>query len=158
MSSNARVRIICLGNPHASDDGAALALAEHLEEHAVLRAGRPGAGLLDLLEGSAPVVLVDATRTGAAPGTIHRLSLEALAGSSIAEPNVSSHGFGPAEALQLGRVLGRALPAGVFVGVEGTEFGPGDTLTPAVRDALPAFAAAVRQAVATLEQRCTRAD
>ena len=73
-----RVRVICLGNAHASDDGAALQLAGALAGCEVRCAGRPGAGLLDLLEGGAPVVLVDATQSGAPPGTIHTLELAAL--------------------------------------------------------------------------------
>jgi hydrogenase maturation protease len=145
------VRVLCLGNPHASDDGAAFAVADALTEREAIRAGRPGSGLLDLLEGDAPVVLVDATRTGAPAGTVHRLDLAELAGVSQTQPNVSSHGFGPAEALQLGHALGRPLPRGTFVGVEGERFEPGSELSPAVRQALPELVAAVRQAIATLE-------
>ncbi len=145
------VRVLCLGNPHACDDGAAFAAAEALGDREVIRAGRPGPGLLDLLEGDAPVVLLDATRTGASPGTVHRLDLATLADASIAQPNVSSHGFGPAEALQLGHALGRALPRGTFVGLEGERFEPGSDLSPAVREALPAFVEAAREAIAALE-------
>jgi len=145
------VRVLCLGNPHASDDGAAFAVADALADPSVVRAGRPGPGLLDLLEGDAPVVLVDATRTGAPAGTLHRLDLAALAGASVAQPNVSSHGFGPAEALQLGQALGRPTPRGRFVGLEGERFEPGSELSPAVQRALPAFVEAVREAIATLE-------
>ncbi|MCA9691718.1 MAG: hydrogenase maturation protease [Nannocystaceae bacterium] len=145
-----RVRVICLGNAHASDDGAALQLAGALAGCEVRCAGRPGAGLLDLLEGGAPVVLVDATQSGAPPGTIHTLELAALADAALAGPNVSSHGFGPAQALVLGQALGRPLPRGIFVGVEGEQFTPGEALSPAVAAAMPALTRAVQAAIEAL--------
>jgi hydrogenase maturation protease len=144
------VRVICLGNPQASDDGAGLRAVEALELDALVRAGRPGAGLLDLLDTVDPVVLVDVTQSGSPPGTIHRIPIADLTGFSVAAPNVSSHGFGPAQALKLGQALGRPLPPGLFVGVEGLMFEPGETLSGAVEAALPAFVAAVRDAIDTL--------
>ena len=150
-----RVRVIVLGNRHAGDDGAALRAAEildgALDRARVICAGRPGAGLLDLLEGKAPVVLVDVTRSGSAPGTIHRILLAELTEAALAGPNVSSHGFGPGQALQLGRVLGRPVPDGSFVGVEGACFDPGEDLSPEVAAAMPALVAAVREAITALE-------
>lgn len=150
------VRIIVLGNPHASDDGAALRAADSLRCGQVIMAGRPGPGLLDLLEGDEPVVLVDVTRSGAGPGTIHRMNLRELCGAALAGPNVSSHGFGPAQALRLGAALGRTLPEGTFVGVEGARFDPGSELTPAVAQALPSLIAAIEDAAHDLERPCTR--
>jgi hydrogenase maturation protease len=142
-----RVAVICLGNPHAGDDGAALRAADWLAGASVIRAGRPGAGLLDLLDGDAPVVLADVTRSGSVPGTIHRYSICDLIDVAAAQPTWSSHGFGPGEALGLARALGRRLPPGEFVGIEGCSFAPGDELSPAVRDALPALVEAIRDAV-----------
>ncbi len=149
------VRVIVLGNPHASDDGAALRAAASVRGAQVVAAGRPGTGLLELLSGDEPVVLVDVTRSGARPGTIHRLALSDLADASLAATTVSSHGFGPAQALQLGKVLGRELPAGTFIGVEGAHFDPGDELTAEVADALPALVDAIEAAIAEVDG-CTR--
>lgn len=139
-------RVICLGNAGASDDGAALRIAG-LVGAPVIRAGRPGAGLLDLLDGGEPVVLVDVIASGAEPGTIHRLPLADLPGAAIAAAPVSSHGFGPGEAIALALALGRSLPPGELIGVEGTRFEPGERLSPAVEAALPALAAAVSDAI-----------
>jgi hydrogenase maturation protease len=145
-----RVRVICLGNAHASDDGAALRLPAELPGAEVIHAGRPGAGLLDMLEGERPVVLVDVTQSGAAPGTIHRMALAELSEVALAGEQVSSHGFGPGEVLALGRALGRPLPTGRFVGVEGLRFEPGDALSPAIQEALGTLEDAVREAVREL--------
>jgi len=148
---NARPRVLALGNAAAGDDGAALAAARRLGPgYDVDAVGRPGAGLLDLLAGDRPVVLVDVVQSGAAPGTIHRLPLAALPQAALARAQVSSHGFGPAEALELAQVLGRPLPPGRFVGVEGAAYDPGAPLSLAVEAAVEPLAAAIRAAVAEL--------
>jgi hydrogenase maturation protease len=143
------VRVIALGNPHAGDDGAALRAVVELDDHAeVVRAGRPGPGLLELLSGNGAVVLVDVIRSGAAPGTVVSCPLDDLVDSAVATSSVSSHGFGPAEALRLGRALGRGLVPGCFVGIEGACFEPGAGLSASVRAAMPELVRAVRAALA----------
>ena len=144
------VRVICLGNPHASDDGAVLRAVEQLDALNVIRGGRPGAALLDMLDGDDPVVLVDVTQSGAAPGTVIRLPLAELVSLAVTGSNVSSHGFGPGETLKLGATLGRPLPTGVFVGIEGTHFEVGEGLSEAVEAALPRLCQEIRDAVSSL--------
>ncbi|MFA9460234.1 hydrogenase maturation protease [Thiohalorhabdus methylotrophus] len=75
---------------------------------------RPGAGLVAHLEGMDHAVLVDAVRTGAAPGTLHRITDRARLPVTDA---LSSHGFGLAEGLALAERLGQ-LPEWVVIGVE----------------------------------------
>jgi hydrogenase maturation protease len=154
-----RVRVIVLGNEAAGDDGAALAAARiagadgNLE---VVLAGRPGVDLLELLDPGAPTVLVDVVQTGARPGALVELPLDAILDRIVASAPTSSHGFGPAEVLTLARSLGRVLPRGVFLGVEGARFETGAQLTEGVEDAIPALAAAIRRVGRTLEQgACT---
>lgn len=158
-----RVRIIALGNDMAGDDAAALEATRRLEARLIalgsdgeldmILAGRPGADLLDLLPADVPTVLVDVTRSGAAPGTIFNLALSELNDAITGERQVSSHGFGPGEALRLGKALGRALPSGRFVGVEGGRFDVGAGLSPAVAGALDAMIAAVLRAARDLGAR-----
>lgn len=145
-----RVRVVALGNETASDDGAALIAASRITGAEVVAAGRPGPGLLDLVAHPVPTVLVDVTCTGAAPGRVIVIPLDALTEAATAEPQVSSHGFGPAETLRLGRALGRPLPPGVFVGIEGRRFEPGTELSPEVRASLDAVVAAIDDAVRKL--------
>jgi hydrogenase maturation protease len=144
-----RARVIALGNASAGDDGAALAAARLAGEGGdleIVLAGRPGVDLLDLLDTRAPVVLVDVVRVGAPPGTLVELPLDALVDRAVASSPASSHGFGPAEVLRLGRSLGRALPRGVFLGVEGARFEAGASFSEGVVAAIPALAAAIRRA------------
>ena len=96
------------------------------------------------------MLLLDVVRSGAAPGTIHELELAALVDASLAQAQVSSHGFGPAEALRLAAALGRSLPPGRFVGVEGARFDLGAACSPEVVAAREGFAAAALRALARL--------
>jgi hydrogenase maturation protease len=153
------VRVIALGAIAASDDGAALRAVRTLSIPAaeVIEAGRPGPGLVDLLDPEVPTVLADVTRAGLAPGTILRLPLATLPEAAVAGAQISSHGFGPAESLRLARALGRRLPPGTFVGIEGERFAPGETLSGAVGAALGRYAAAIEAAVAALAPGATPA-
>jgi hydrogenase maturation protease len=136
--TNAGAKILAAGSWHGDDRAGwkivgrlrpdlppgveALALADPLE-------------LLEHLEGCTHLVLVDACRTGAQPGTIIRLSwpdseLNSAAGSS-------THGFGVAAALALAAALGRLPAKVVLLGLEVQDCGPGLALSGPVRAALP---------------------
>ncbi|MGF1468991.1 MAG: hydrogenase maturation protease [Sandaracinaceae bacterium] len=144
---------IALGNPLARDDGAALAAAEALDGEPsvdVIRAGRPGPGLLELLEPPVPTLLLDVVRRGVAPGSMVDLRLHALLSHAAPGLAVSSHGFGAASALRLGAALGRELPPGRFLGIGGADFAPGEGLSPDVARGLGAFVDAARRALAEL--------
>ncbi|MCK6530686.1 hydrogenase maturation protease [Myxococcota bacterium] len=144
-----RPRLVALGNPYRGDDGAAIRAARVLagEGFEVVVAGRPGPGLLDWLPEDRPAVLADVVAGGGAPGTVVRLPLAGVAAASLASPRLSSHGLGPGDALRLAAALGRGLPEGEFVGIEGERFAPGEELSPAVEAALPAYVEALREAL-----------
>jgi hydrogenase maturation protease len=108
-------------------------------------------GLLDAFDGAEAVWLVDAVSSGAEPGTIHRL--EAGSGELPAELfRTSTHHLGLAEAVELGRALGRLPARTVVFGIEGASFAAGDELTPAVAAAAAEVASRVAEEVAA----CTR--
>ena len=90
-------------------------------------------GLLDRWVGYDRLVLIDAVVAGDAPGTTRRYGPDApFARAAVA----STHGLGLAEALALGRSLGR-LPGRIDVwGIEAVEFAPGAPMTPAVAEAV----------------------
>ena len=151
-----RVRVIALGSVHGADDELALQLGERLARELgparieLVLAGRPGPGLLDLLDTDQPVLLLDVVRSGAAAGTVHQLDLRALAQRSVALDQVSSHGFGPAESLRLARALHRPLPEGSFVGIEGERFELGAKPSAPAQAAFERFAGAAAAAIETL--------
>jgi hydrogenase maturation protease len=144
--SELNVQIVALGSPDRGDDGAALLIAERFTGKVpVVLAGRPGAALLDLLQDDRFCVLLDVTVTGARPGTVHSIPLASLRPGVLPDARVSSHGFGPAEAMALARALGRPLTRGHFVGIEGESFEFGASLSHDVRSGLDRFEDAVRE-------------
>lgn len=144
-----RVHLIALGSRTACDDEAAMLAAAHLHEQAeVVLAGRPGPGLVDLLDPGRPTVLCDVVDAALAAGRVISLPLRELVDASVTGPTLSSHGLGPAEALRLAVALRRPLPTGTFVGIQGRHFRPGAGLSSAVERALPSLVHALRVAVA----------
>lgn len=101
--------------------------------------------LLDLWDGLDTVVVVDAVSTGSPPGTLHRV--DAGRGPLPRDLRLAStHAMGVADALELGRAVGRAPRRVVVLGVEGARFGMGDGMSPAVTEALDALVdAALRE-------------
>lgn len=147
------VRVIALGSRTACDDEAALLATEAIGCDAeVILAGRPGVGVLDLLDPAQPTVLVDAVLEDAPPGTVRTLGFDELLEHASAIASVSSHGLGLAEALRLGGALGRVLPEGLFVGIVAGQVQPGPGLSPEVREQLPTLTRAIEAAVQRLER------
>ena len=71
--------------------------------------------------------MVDAARTGAAPGTLH-LWTEGLPTTS-SRPSAGSHALGIAYALALGQALHRVPQRLAVIGIEAGELDPGETLS-----------------------------
>ncbi len=120
------MRIIGCGNADRGDDGAGILVARRLcglgldsMEHS-----GDGLALIELWQGSDDVVVVDAMQSGAAPGTV---SVWEAGSESLRAENCgcSTHGFGPAEAIEIARAVGR-LPRRIRVyGIEAAQFAPG---------------------------------
>jgi hydrogenase maturation protease len=139
--------VIGVGNEWRSDDGAGIALARLLAPappgvRVLAREGEP----LDLIEewtGAGEAIVVDAASSGAAPGTVHRL--DARGGPLPVELfGQSTHALSVAEAVELGRALGRLPERLLVLGIEGERFGAGNGLTPAVEAAVGRLAAELR--------------
>ena len=138
------MRVIGFGNRHRRDDGVgphvAMALrADGLDAHEI--AG-DGLALAMAVRGCDMVVVVDAMRSGAPPGTVEVLDASALARARDDFP-ASSHVFGAAAGLEIARRLGwlRSLH---LVGIEGDSFGHGAELSPAVAAAVPRVLARIQ--------------
>jgi hydrogenase maturation protease len=59
----------------------------------------------------------------------------------------SSHGWGVAEALALGRLFQELPPVLIIYGIEGKNFDPGQNVSPEVAAAIPAAADRIRQEI-----------
>lgn len=134
--------IICVGNPARTDDGVGPAVARHLEEtHPdldIIRSGGEPIELIDLWADADRAIVVDAVMTGSEPGTLHLLDVTVH--SLPVASRTSSHGVGLAEAVELGRSLGRLPGRLTVVGVEVADMSPGTSLTPQVAEAVPGAA------------------
>jgi hydrogenase maturation protease len=134
------VLVLGVGNPLRRDDGAGAEVARLLGTRVPpgveVRASEGGAAsLLDAWAGRQRVVLVDAVSSGAPAGRIERF--DAAAGPlPAAYSDLSSHGLGVAQAIELARAL-RRLPNDLVVyGITGADFEHGQGLTPAVAAAV----------------------
>jgi hydrogenase maturation protease len=157
----ANLRVIGIGQRLRGDDGAGLAAVQLWDETlreqvglpnlSVTLAESPGAGLLDLLEGAEGAVLVDAVQGGAEPGSLYLLSEGELAAFTAGAG--SAHGWGVAEALALGRVVGfEGLPKKiVIIGIEAGSVEVGGGLSPEVAAVLPQAARLISKALEELQ-------
>ena len=88
------------------------------------------------------VLIVDAVRSGATLGAIHRFDSDDR--SMVPAPAaISSHGIGVAELLDLARMTGRRPARLVFYGIEGSDFDVGEELSAPVERALAPAAARI---------------
>jgi len=162
--SSARVHVIGVGSP-SGDDWLGWELAERLraseaatdwgDRVTITLHDRPGAALLQAWKGTGLVILLDAVRSGAEPGTIHRFDSAQLA----ARPRqLSTQGFGVAEAVQLAAVL-EALPESLlFIGLEASPTHDEMCLSDAVEAALPSLVTEIEGLVNNFLQACDSAD
>jgi len=141
------ILVLGLGNMLLSDDGVGPALLEQLANSEgrwsgqveFLDGGTQGLALLGHLSGRRALIIVDALKMGAAPGTVHRLTLPELREVSPGRAN-SGHESNAGELLAAAQLLDE-LPDQLFVvGVEPGKITTGIGLSPAVREALPAAA------------------
>ena len=103
--------------------------------------------LLIVLEGASIAILVDAVRSDTKSGTIHILSEDQL--ESFAAGTGSTHGWGVAETLALGRsLMPSTMPASVIlIGIEAGDLSLGESLSPDVEQSLPEVARLIEQLV-----------
>jgi hydrogenase maturation protease len=135
--------ILGLGNPLVTDDSVGLRVAGELRP---LVAGRPdvevaedywgGLRLMERLVGYDRAIIVDAIRTGNPPGTIHRLTPDAIP----TQRSASAHDVNLPTALEFGRQAGLHLPENgdiLLVGIEVEDILTfGEACTPAVQAAV----------------------
>jgi hydrogenase maturation protease len=137
-----RVVVVGIGNAARGDDAAGLIAARELD--ALQHEGDP-LGLLDIWRRAHVAVVIDAVRSGADAGTVHRFDASRDPLPAPLRGSSSTHAIGLADAIELGRALDR-LPARLIVyGIEGERFDAGAALTPAVAAAVELVAAAVRR-------------
>jgi hydrogenase maturation protease len=129
--------VIGIGNASRRDDGAGLFAANILRGQSPpgveVRLNAPdAAALLEAWDGAGLAVVIDAVSSGAEPGTVHRFDAPDARLPALNRRG-STHALGLGEAIALGQALGRLPVRLVVYGIEGSDFGHGDTLSPEVR-------------------------
>ncbi len=139
--------MIGIGNEYASDDAAGLLVARRLKQadrpdFTIREESGEGASLIEAWKSTSQVILIDAVRSGAEPGRLHRLdaSTVPLPAESF---RGSTHAFGLYEAVELARSLGQLPRRMIVFGVEGLNFAAGRGVSAAVERAIDTAAQAV---------------
>ncbi|MGO9097560.1 MAG: hydrogenase maturation protease [Bryobacteraceae bacterium] len=140
--------IVACGNADRGDDAAGPLVADHLRALGIPVEKRTGEGL-DLLEswsGAERVIIVDAVVTGAPAGTI---SVWDAHRAPVARDlfRASTHAFGVAEAVDLGRALDRLPKSLTIYGIEAAQFEHGSPPSPPVLAAVEKLASRIAKSL-----------
>lgn len=133
--------VIGIGNPDRGDDVAGRAVARRLRGGVVpldvdiVEHDGDVASLLGCLEGAGAAYLVDACVSRAPAGTVRRFDVRSAPLPRLAF-ELSTHGLGLAEALELGRALGQLPDRCILYAIEIGAVEPNASTSPAVTAAI----------------------
>jgi len=154
-----KVAVIGIGQSLRGDDAAGLEAVRQWMKKFQETAGRPevrveaselpGLALLDMLENVDAAILIDAVQSSASPGTIYRLSEKEL--SAFTSDAKSAHGWGVAETLDMGRLLGKINGIPIrLIGIEAEQTVMGADMSQAVRDSIPVACEAIQEEIESM--------
>jgi hydrogenase maturation protease len=130
------VCVIGVGNAMRGDDAAGLRAARRLRGRwgdavTVIESDGEGTALIEAWDGAEAAIVIDAGRSGTAPGTVTRVDASdaPLPARTLRD---STHHVSLAEAIELARALGRLPPRVVVYAIEGAAFAAGEGVSQAV--------------------------
>jgi len=148
------IAILGLGNVLCSDDGVGVAAIHRLiEAHEpapgveFVDGGTLGLSLLDYFDRDVDLIVLDAVRTDAPPGTLVRFEGDDVEPAAAAQ--LSVHQVGVADLLAAARWLDRLPSRVILLGVVPETLALGSDRTAAVEAAIPALVAAVEAELET---------
>jgi hydrogenase maturation protease len=137
------VHIICFGNLWQGDDGFGIRVFQRLSDQSdwpahvrLFEAGTAGLAALDYFEGCRKAVVVDALKSGGAPGLVRRFTMDEI---DLPDDEYSLHQFGVNHLLAAvtAAFAGRETPEVVVIGAEIGKIAPfTNRLSPALEAAL----------------------
>jgi hydrogenase maturation protease len=132
----ATILVVGVGNELRGDDAAGLLVVRKLQNLnlpgvRMIESSGDGAELMDAWTGFHSVFVLDATIQAGHAGAVHRFEghRQSLPADLF---GISTHSFGLAEAIGLGRSLGRMPSELIVYGIEGHGFDIGQAVSPAV--------------------------
>ena len=149
---NPRLKVIGVGNEWRGDDAVGLLVARRLKEDQlpqveIAECRGTLTAVREAWKDTAGVIVVDAVVSGGPPGTIHRFDAHGAGIPVEPSRSTSSHGWGVAEALALGKVFQELPPWLIIYGIEGQNFGPGQEVSQEVEAAIPEAVRRIRREI-----------
>jgi hydrogenase maturation protease len=147
-----RIKIIGIGNAWRGDDAAGLWVARRLEQENLPQVEisenlGTATALADAWQDAVRVIVVDTVVSGGSPGAIYRFDAHDPAATFPVASSASSHGWGVAEAVALGKVFQNLPTCLIIYGIGGENFTLGDGLSPAVSAAIPEAARRIAEEI-----------
>lgn len=136
--------IIGIGSENRGDDLAGWEVVDRLETVRGCKHDGEPATLLELISSADHVVLVDAMRSGHPVGTVQHF--DAAAGPLPSAVCRSTHGVGVAEVVELARLFGTLPRNCTVIGIEGSNFAIGSTMSGEVAAAIDSVVESLRDA------------
>ena len=135
------------GSAPATD---AASLTPNRSQVTVLETSGAISDLLAAWIGADAIIIADTVQGGGLPGKIYRFPVHEAALPTELFPAASTHAWGIGQAVALGQVLQQLPPYLVVYGIEGRDFGPGQTISAAVAKAIPVAARLILQEIQEL--------
>lgn len=139
-NAESKTLVIGIGNEYRSDDGLGIVIADRLSKLnlsglKILKQNGEPTLLMDSWRDAYKTIVVDATSSGASPGTVTRFNAaeEPLPSQLF---HYSTHSFSLADVIELSRRLDKLPERLIVYGVEGKNFQNGIGLTPEVENAV----------------------
>lgn len=134
--SDARIKLVGVGNRYRGDDGVGLHVIELLQQflpdEKLAASDGDITGLLDVFTNHDEVVIIDAVKAAQEPGAVVRLDgcRAALSDTGLRS---STHAMGLAEAVEMARSLGQLPQQLLIYGIVGSQFANVEGLSDAVQ-------------------------
>jgi hydrogenase maturation protease len=152
--STPRLKVIGVGNAWRGDDAVGLLVARRLKadqlpQVSISECRGTVTAVREAWNESAGVIVVDAVVSGGHPGAIYRFDAHDGGVPVQLSRSPSSHGWGVAEALALGKVFQELPPFLIIYGIEGQNFGPGQEVSQEVAEAIPEAVRRIQREIQT---------
>ena len=149
-----RLKVIGVGNEWRGDDAVGLLVARRLKtdpmpQVEIAECRGTVTAVREAWKDAAGVIVVDAVVSGGRPGAIYRFNAHGGGVPVELSRSPSSHGWGVAEALALGKVFQELPPFLIIYGIEGQNFGPGQEVSQEVAEAIPEAVRRIRREIET---------
>lgn len=146
-----KIVILGVGNILLSDEGVGVHIANELmkidmpEEVRVVEGGTDGFRLLDVITDADRLIVVDAVKGGAAPGTIYRFDIDEIKDCPSGF-KTSVHQIGILEVINLSSLIGRT-PYTTVIGIEPKSLAMGMDLSSEIKAKIPRIIELIKEEI-----------